>query len=50
MRLLDRTSCRTIVYIRAREVERPSAVVAAAGVRFRGMVREGEQVFAKKIV
>ena len=32
MRLLDRTACRTIRDIRAREFERPPTVVAAAGV------------------
>jgi hypothetical protein len=48
--LLDRTACRTIRYIRVRNLERPSAVGAAAGVELRGMVREGEQVFAKKII
>ena len=47
MRLLDRTACRTIRDIRAREFERPPAVVAAAGVELRGMVREGEQVFPR---
>ena len=49
MRLLDRTACRTIRDIRAREFERPPAVVAAAGVELRGMVREGEQVSPKKL-
>jgi hypothetical protein len=49
-RLLDRTACRTIRDIRAREFERPPAVVAAAGVELRGMVCEGEQVSPKKLI
>src|SRR5262245_59054731 len=40
MRLLDRTACRPIRDIRARELERPPAVVAASGVELRSMVRE----------
>jgi hypothetical protein len=50
MRLLDRTACRTIRDIRAREFERPPAAVAAAGVELRGMVCEGEQVSPKKLI
>ena len=46
----ERTACRTIRDIRAREFERPPAVVAAAGVELRGMVREGEQVSLKKLL
>ena len=49
MLLLDRTARGTISDIRARELERPPAIVAAAGVELRGMVREGEQVFFKKL-
>ena len=49
-RLLDRTACRTIRDIRAREFERPPAVVAAAGVELRGMIREGEPVSRKKLI
>src|SRR5215510_5018059 len=47
--LLDRTACRTIRDVRARKLERPSAVVAAAGVELRGMVREGERVFLEQL-
>src|SRR5215470_19414037 len=50
MRLLDRTACGTIGDIRAREIERPPAIVAAAGVELRGMVREGEQMPLKKLI
>jgi len=48
--LLDRTTCRTIRDIDAREFERSPAVAAAAGIKFRGMVCEGEQVFSKKLL
>jgi hypothetical protein len=48
--LLDRTACRTIRDIRARELERPPAVVAAASVELRGMIREGEPVPPKKLI
>ena len=48
MRLLDRTACRTICDIRVRE--RPAAVVAAAGVELRGMVRESEPVSPKQLI
>jgi hypothetical protein len=50
MRLLDRTACRTIRDIRAREFECPPAVVAAAGVELSSMVREGERVSPKKLI
>ena len=50
MRLLDGTARRTIRDIRARELERPPAIVAAAGVELRGMVREGEQMSPKKLI
>jgi hypothetical protein len=50
MRLLDGTACGTIGDIRARELERPPAIVAAAGVELRGMVREGEQMPLKKLI
>ena len=46
--LLDRTAGRSICDIRAREFERPPAVVAAARVELRRMVRESEQVSLKK--
>src|ERR1043166_3480 len=49
LRLLDRATGRTIGDIRAREFECPPAVVAAAGVELRGMVRESEQVSVKKL-
>jgi hypothetical protein len=48
MSLLDRTACRTIGDIHAREFERPPTVVTAASVELRGMVREGEPVSPKK--
>ena len=48
--LLERAARRTIRDIHARELERPPAVVAAAGVELRGMVREGEQVSPKKLI
>jgi hypothetical protein len=47
VRLLERTTCRTIRAIRARELEWSLAVIAAARVEVRGMIREGEQVFPK---
>src|SRR5262245_31046045 len=46
--LLDRTARTPISDIRARELECPPVIVAAADVKLRGMVREGEQVPAKK--
>src|SRR5262245_50719136 len=49
MRLLERTACRTIRDIRARELERAPQVVAAAGVELRGMIREGELVSVQKL-
>src|SRR5215831_18256049 len=48
--LLKGTACGTIGDIRARELERPPAIVAAAGVELRGMVREGEQMPLKKLI
>jgi hypothetical protein len=45
VRVLEGTPCRAIRNIHARKFERPPAVVAAAGVELRGMVREGEPVF-----
>src|SRR5262249_1443067 len=50
MRLLERTARRTIGDIRARELERPPAIVAAAGVELSGMIREGEQMPLKKLI
>src|SRR5262245_59038032 len=50
MLLLDRTSRRSIRDIRAREFERPPSVVAAAGVELGGMIGEGEEVPAKKLL
>src|SRR5262249_36369713 len=50
MRLLDRAASRTIRDIRSGQLERPPEVVAAAGVEFRGVVREGEQVSPKKLL
>ena len=50
MRLLECTTRRAIRDIRAREFERPPAVIAAASVELRGMVREGEQVSLKKLI
>jgi hypothetical protein len=49
MRLFDRTACRAIRDIRSRKFKRPS-IVAAAGVEFRSMVSEGEQVSLKKLI
>src|SRR5262249_12624220 len=46
--LLDRTASLTIRDIRTRECERPAAIVAAAGVELRGMVRERQQVSLEK--
>ena len=50
LRLLYRTTCRTIRDTCAREFERPPAVVATAGIEFRSMVGEGEQVPLKKLI
>jgi hypothetical protein len=50
MCLLDRTACRAICDIRAREFERPPAVVAAASVELRGMIRKGERVSPEKLI
>src|SRR5215469_5780617 len=50
MLLLDRTARGTISDIRARELERPPAIVAAAGVELCGMVREGQQMPSKKLI
>jgi hypothetical protein len=43
IRLLDRTSRRTIRDIHAREFERPLAIVSTAGIELRGMIREGDK-------
>src|SRR4029450_13437688 len=48
--LPDRTAGRAVRAIEGRELERPPAVVSATGVELRGMVREGEQVSAQKII
>jgi hypothetical protein len=48
VRLLYRTTCGSVCDIRSREFERPPTVVAAAGVELCSVVREGEQVSAKK--
>src|SRR5262249_6700786 len=50
LRLLYRTTSRTIRDIGAREFERPPAVAATAGIEFRSMVGEGEQVPLKKLI
>ena len=50
MRLLKRSTCRPIRDIRACKFERPLAVVAAAGVEFGGVIREGEHVSLKKTI
>ena len=44
MRLSERTACRTIREICARELERALSVIAAAGVELRCMIRKGEQM------
>src|SRR6516225_11151549 len=48
--LLNGTACGTIGDIRARQLKRPPAIVAAAGVELRGMVREGEQMPPKELI
>src|SRR5262245_35656318 len=48
--LVERTAGRTIRNIRAREVECPSEITAAAGIEFRTMVREGEHMFLEKLL
>lgn len=48
--LFDRATRQTIRHIQALKVERPSVVVAAAGVELRSMVSEGEKVFRQKTV
>jgi hypothetical protein len=50
MLLPDRTACGTISDIRARKLERPPAIVAAAGVELCGKVREGQQMPSKKVI
>jgi hypothetical protein len=47
-RLLDRTTCGTIRNVHACEFERTRAIVPAAGIELRGMIRKGEQVPAQK--
>ena len=47
LHLLERPAGRTVREISACEFERPSAVVAAAGVELRGMVRKGKRVCFK---
>jgi hypothetical protein len=49
MCLLDRPACRTIRGFDAREFERPPAIIAAASLELRCMVRKSEQVFPKKL-
>src|SRR5262245_58801563 len=46
--LLDRTTGWTIRDICASERERPGAIAAAAGIKLRGMVREGKQMSFEK--
>ena len=50
MRLFDGTACGTIGDIGVRQLEGPPAIIAAAGVELRGMVREGEQMPPKKLI
>ena len=50
IRLLDGTARGTIGDIGAREFERPPAIIAAAGVELRGMVRESEQMPPQELI
>ena len=50
IRLLDGTARRAIGDIGARELERPPAIIAAAGVERRGMVRESEQMSPQELI
>jgi len=44
LQLFDRLVCRAVRDIHTRELQRPSVVVAAAGVELRSMVRKSEQM------
>jgi hypothetical protein len=50
MQLLDRPARLTIRDIRPREFERPPAVIPAAGVELRGVIRESEEMSLKKLL
>jgi hypothetical protein len=50
MRLLERSTRRTIRNIRARKFEHPPAVVTAARVKFSGVIRERKQMLRKQFI
>ena len=49
LQLFDRLVCRAVRDIHARELERPSVVVAAAGVEVRSMVRKSQQMSSEQL-
>jgi hypothetical protein len=50
LHLFERPTGRAVRDVRARELERSPAVVAAAGVELRSMVGEGKRVSGKKLI